>query len=229
MTAMQRQRWASPVRNSQDATLILVRHGETSWNLQGRVQGHSDAPLNDLGREQAQRVARQLSTLKLRGVYASDSSRSVETAKIVAAPHQLQVMTGTALRERSYGVLEGKTLEEAGRTEGAWFLTWQADRRAAPPAGESQDDMTTRAMAAVREIARLHPGQMVAVITHGGPIKAVLYEILRIPLTLWRLTWIENGSITVLRGTPDVMRVACFNDTCHLVGVAVHANEAEDG
>ena len=65
-------------------------------------------------------------------------------------------------------------------------------------------------------------------VSHGGPIKAAVYEILRIPATLWRLTWIDNGSLTVLRGTPDVLRVACFNDTCHLAGVALHVDEAED-
>ncbi len=228
MTMTPQQRWASPIKNSQDTTLLLVRHGETTWNFEGRVQGHSEAPLNDLGRQQARCVAQQLSTFRLHGLYASDSSRAVDTARVIAAHHQVQVKTGTSLRERCYGVLEGKTLEEAGQSQGAWFLTWQADRRTAPPAGESQDQMTVRVMAALREIARLHPGQTAVVVTHGGPIKAALYEILRIPLTLWRLTWIDNGSITVLRGTPDVFRVACFNDTCHLAGVTLHATAAED-
>ncbi len=71
-------------------------------------------------------------------------------------------------------------------------------------------------MNALREIMAAHPGRTVAVSTHGGPIKSAIYEILRIPSSLWRLTWIENGSITVLRGTPDSVRVATFNDTCHL-------------
>ncbi len=228
MTMLQQQRWASPTQNSQDATLVLVRHGETTWNSIGRIQGHSNSPLNELGIEQGRRAAQQLAKLKVKAVYASDMSRAIETAKLIATSHKLQVLTSPALRERNYGVLEGKTLEEAGRTQGTWFLGWQADRRAAPPAGESQDQMCERFMAALRELARVHAGQTVVVTTHGGPIKAALYEILRIPVSLWRLTWIDNGSITVLRGTPDVMRVACFNDTCHLAGVALHVNEAED-
>jgi len=222
------QRWASPVHQSQDATLILVRHGESLWNAQGRVQGHSESSLNELGREQARRVAQHLAKQKVHAVYASDVSRAVETAQLIAAPHQLKIHTSPQLRERSYGVLEGKTLEEAGRTQGSWFISWLADRRSAPPAGESQDDMCARIIAAVREVARAHPRQTVVIVSHGGPIKGALHEILRIPPTLWRLTWIDNGSITVLRGTPDVMRVACFNDTCHLTGVALHADEAED-
>ncbi len=220
-------RWASPDRNSQDATLILVRHGETAWNSQGRIQGHSDSALNELGREQATRAAQHLSQHKLQQIYSSDSSRAVETAKLIAAPHQLKVYPSARLRERNYGVLEGQTLEEAGRTQGTWFVTWQADRRGAPPAGESQDEMAERIMEAMRELARVHAKQTIVVVTHGGPIKAALYETLRIPISLWKLTWIDNGSITVLRGTPDVMRVACLNDTCHLRGIATHVNEAE--
>ncbi len=220
-------RWASPERDSQDATLILVRHGETAWNSQGRIQGHSNSSLNELGREQANRAAQQLSQHKVHALYSSDSSRAVETAKLIAAPHQLQVHASERLRERNYGVLEGKTIEEASRTQGTWFITWQADRRGAPPAGESHDEMAERIIEALREVARVHAKQSVVVVTHGGPIKASIYETLRIPVSLWKLTWIDNGSITVLRGTPDVLRVACLNDTCHLRGIATHVNEAE--
>ena len=226
MTAEQ-TRWASPEQHSQDATLILVRHGETRWNAEGRIQGHSDSSLNELGREQGQRVAERLASLKIQAIYSSDVSARVETARFIAAPHQLKVHTSDMLRERNYGVLEGKTLEEAGRTQGTWFMSWQADRRGAPPAGESHDEMTVRIITALRKVAEMHAKQTVVVVSHGGPIKAAVYETLRIPITLWKLTWIENGSITTLRGTPDVMRVACLNDTCHLAGLALHANEAE--
>ena len=210
------QQWGRPPAESQDATLVLVRHGETTWNVDGRVQGHSNSPLSEKGKRQVERLAHHLAKLKVNAICSSDSTRAMETANAIAAGHRFQVMPSQELRERNYGVLEGKTLAEAARTQGTWFLTWQGNRLNAPPAGESQPEMCERILRALRAIAVAHPRQIVVISTHGGPIKSAVYEILRIPLTLWRLTWIENGSITILRGTPDVMRVASFNDTCHL-------------
>jgi broad specificity phosphatase PhoE len=200
-----------------DATLILVRHGETAWNREGRWQGQHDPSLTEVGREQGRRIAQRLAGVEVSAVYSSDLSRARETAELVAASHGLQVRLREELRERSFGVLEGKTPEEAARSEGVWFLTWQADHlRQAPPAGESQPAMCERVMAALYQIAEAHPGERVVVVTHGGPIKSAIFHLLSIPLGLWRLAWVSNGSITTLRGTPDVMRVATLNDTCHL-------------
>jgi broad specificity phosphatase PhoE len=213
---MSQPRWGRPPTDNQDTTLILIRHGETTWNVEGRVQGHRNAPLSERGRQQAQHLAQHLAKAKIQAVYSSDSSRALETANLIAAVHRLQVFPSEELRERNYGVIEGKTLTEAARTQGTWFLTWQENRHNAPPAGESQQQMCERIMHALRTIAAAHPGQTVVVSTHGGPVKSAVYEILRIPLALWRLTWIANGSITILCGIPDLMRVACFNDTCHL-------------
>ena len=201
----------------EDATLILVRHGQTAWNLEGRWQGHKDSPLTELGREQARQIASRLSGLKVAAIYTSDLGRAKEMAEIIAAPHKLSVIAREDLRERSYGMLEGKTIAEAAATEGGWVRAWQADHlRMAPPIGETQHDMAERVMEALCAIADRHSRQNVIVSTHGGPIKSAICHILSIPLTLWRYTWISNGSITTLRGNRDVMRVASFNDTCHL-------------
>jgi probable phosphoglycerate mutase len=202
---------------SRDATLLLVRHGETVWNDEGRVQGQKNSPLTDRGRRQNELAAERLARTKVDALYASDLGRARETAETIASRLGIDIKQGSALRERNFGVLEGQTSDEAARTQGAWFLSWQADRlQHAPPAGESQPDMAQRVMQVLRAIAKAHPGQTVAVATHGGPIKSAIYDILRIPLSLWGLTWVANGSITTIKGTPDVFRVACLNDTCHL-------------
>jgi 2,3-bisphosphoglycerate-dependent phosphoglycerate mutase len=227
MTQAQFHQWASPTKDSRDATLLLIRHGETTWNLEGRVQGHADSALTARGREQAQRIAHHLAPRRIDAVYASDRSRAADTALGLAAPRGLSVITRDDLRERCYGVLEGKTLAEAALLEESWFEAWLQDRHGALPEGESQQQMSTRCLRAVYEIAAAHPAQTVAIATHGGPIKSVVYEILHIPLARWRLTWIDNGSITVLRGTPEAMRVACFNDTCHLGGPPPETSEGE--
>ncbi len=214
---------------SREATLLLVRHGETTWNVEGRVQGQQDAPLSERGKEQARLVAERLARATISAVYSSDLGRARATAEAVAAPHNLTPQFARALRERSFGVLEGKTMEEAGASQGLWFLTWQSDRlRNAPPDGEDQPAMCERVMKALRAIAGAHPGETVAVVTHGGPIKSAVYDILSIPLSLWSLTWISNGSITTIKGTPEVFQVACLNDTCHLGGMASRGEEMED-
>ena len=219
--------WAQPPDQSEDTTVLLVRHGETVWNREGRVQGHRDSPLSELGLEQGLRVACRLASHRLDAVYSSDSLRALETARLVAEKHGLPVAVREDLRERCYGALEGKTLDEACRSEGAWLARWQADRRDAPLAGESQDHMQARVVAALWEIVAAHAGRTIALCTHGGPIKSALYEILSIPTSLWRRTWIENGSLTVFRGTPGLLRVATFNDICHLAGMAGKSHEVE--
>jgi probable phosphoglycerate mutase len=198
-------------------TLILVRHGETEWNLEGRIQGHSDSRLTERGREEGRRVAARLAGLKLAAVYASDSSRAWETGELIAAPHGLEVQIRPDLRERCYGEFEGRTREEIAAADPDTFATWLADRnRLAPPGGETQVELSARVMAALCEIAGAHPGEMVAIAGHGGPIKSALFAVLGTPIDSWDRTWVSNGSVTILRGTPEELRLACFNDTSHL-------------
>jgi broad specificity phosphatase PhoE len=214
---------------SKDATIILVRHGQTVWNTENRFHGHMDSPLSELGREQVRRVAARLAQTHIDAVYSSDLPRARETAESIIAGRNLSVETREDLRERCYGVLEGKTLEEVSATAGAWFVSWEADRlQKSPPAGETQPEMCERVMETLYEIAQAHPNQTVVAAIHGGPIKSAVYDILHIPLSLWNLTFISNGSLTTLRGTAELMRVVSFNDTCHLDGLASTQNAAAD-
>jgi broad specificity phosphatase PhoE len=213
----------------QDATLILVRHGETEWNVQGRWQGQKDSRLTAAGQEQTKRIVERLSAAKISAVYSSDLHRAKQLADLIAASHRLPVIVREDLRERSYGLLEGKTDREAGASEGPWFLSWRADHlRRAPPAGETEQMVCERMTDALGEIADAHPAQAVLVATHGGPIKCALYHFLSIPISLWDLTWVANGSITVLRGRRDLMRVAGFNDVCHLGPISLRPGHMED-
>ncbi len=210
-----------PARN-QETTVVLVRHGETEWNLKGRIQGQSDSRLTERGRKQGQCAAERLAARRLAAVYASDSGRARETGELIAAPHRLEVVTTRDLRERCYGEFEEKTREEIEATDAETFRRWFSDRqRLAPPGGETQAELAKRVMRALREIAGAHPGETVAVATHGGPIKSILFAILGVPITSWDRTWVANGSITVVRGTPDDLRIAAYNDTCHLDGEPV--------
>jgi len=213
----------------QDTTLILVRHGQTVWNREERWQGQKDSPLTALGQEQAARMAERLASLKIGALYSSDLGRARQTAEIIAGRLGLSVTLREDLRERSYGVLEGKTNREAAASEGSWFLTWNADHlRQSPPAGETEQVLRERVVEALDEIADAHPGETVVVSTHGGPIKSTLFHLFSIPLALWRLTWVANGSLTTLRGSRDVMRLMTWNDTCHLQPTGPSAEGMED-
>lgn len=200
-------------------TAILVRHGETEWNVSGRIQGHNDSALTAQGAEQGRRVAERLSTLAIAAIYASISSRARDTAELIAAPHGLAVTQVADLRERCYGAYEGLTLDEISVQDEAGLEAWLPHPQrelTAPPGGETQPQMSRRVLAAVREIISNHPGETVVIATHGGPVKSVVAEVLGLPIERWDRAWVTNGSLTIVVGAPDDLRIACFNDTSHL-------------
>lgn len=145
--------------------IILARHGETDWNLERRWQGHSDRPLNETGRAQAEALAEQLAGEPIDAVYSSDLVRAHETARIVASRLGRDVVAVPALRERRFGGWEGlRDVEVEERFPGAH----------GPPDGETREEMRRRVLESLEAIAASHAGQTVLVVTHGGPIRAAL-------------------------------------------------------
>jgi 2,3-bisphosphoglycerate-dependent phosphoglycerate mutase len=145
--------------------IILARHGETDWNRERRWQGHSDRPLNDTGRDQAHALAAELAGEPISAVYSSDLLRAHETARIVAEQLGLDVVTVPGLRERRFGSWEGlEDVEVERRFPGVH----------SPPDGEARDEMTRRVLDSLDAIAASHPNRTVLVVSHGGPIRAVL-------------------------------------------------------
>ena len=138
--------------------LLLVRHGETDWNADGRLQGHTDRPLSDFGRRQARQLAEELAEEKLDAIYASDLSRARETAEIVGVRLGLGVVIDPGLREKDWGTWEGLTGPERDRVE---FV------------GESTEAHQERMQGALRRIAERHSGGRVLVVTHGGSMRRV--------------------------------------------------------
>lgn len=151
-------------------TILLARHGETDWNVERRVQGHSDTPLNDNGRAQARALADELAGEQIDSVYSSDLLRAHETARIVAGPRGLEVIAIRDLRERNFGTWEGLTDEEIYvRHPQAREHSWQEWGDA-----ETQSEMAERVVGALLRIAETHPGERVLVVSHGGPLRRVL-------------------------------------------------------
>jgi broad specificity phosphatase PhoE len=157
-------------------TFILVRHGETDWNRDGRWQGQADAPLNERGREQARTVAEELAGEPVDAVYASDLSRARETAEIIAARLDSHaVMLDPRLREVHVGGWSGLTMPEIEERYPEEFVRWRAGDPAHDFAGgESYAAMGERVVEALAEIASRHPDGNVLVVLHGGSIRGAL-------------------------------------------------------
>jgi broad specificity phosphatase PhoE len=138
--------------------LLLARHGETDWNAEGRLQGHTDRPLNDFGRRQAKELADRLAGEGADAIYTSDLVRAKETAEIVGERLGLTVVVDPDLREKDWGTWEGLTGDERVHVE---------------LVGESTEDHRDRVMAAIRRIIERHPDQRVVVVTHGGSLRRI--------------------------------------------------------
>ena len=145
------------------ATLILARHGETDWNRDGIWQGHSDPPLNDLGRRQAAELAERLADVEIDALYSSDLRRAYETAEIVSRAKGLDITADPELREMDVGSWSGLTSEE---------IATRFPEMAAHD-GESRADFDARSVGVLRRIAEAHEGEHVLVVTHGGVVRAV--------------------------------------------------------
>jgi broad specificity phosphatase PhoE len=168
--------------------LLLVRHGETDWNADGRLQGQTDRPLSDFGRRQAQRLADELADEELEAIYASDLSRARQTAEILGGRLGLAIVLDPDLREKDWGTWEGLTAIERDRVE---FV------------GESTEAHQERTLRALRRIAERHPGGRVLVVTHGGSMRRAQTAALGMALPVvencgrWLCAW-ENGSFRAL-------------------------------
>ncbi|MDQ2966963.1 MAG: histidine phosphatase family protein [Actinomycetota bacterium] len=153
-------------------TLLLVRHGETDWNRDGRWQGGSDTTLNDLGREQARSLADQLDG-NIDVVYSSDLARARETAEILAAKLGLEVRVDPRLRERGFGSWEGLTTPEIEERFADSHRHWCAGEGAGADDAETFENFSTRVNDFLADVLRLHPGEEVLVISHGGSIRVI--------------------------------------------------------
>ncbi len=175
----------------------LTRHGETEWNARGMLQGHTDIPINELGRQQAGALASRFASQALISVWSSDLGRARETGAIVALALGLPAPTvDEELRERSFGVFEGLTRDEcASRHPEAW-QAWQASA-ASPPGGEPLEGVALRMQRALERIfATAETGDSL-VVSHGGAMRLWLRTVISDPIPL-----IRNGAAYLVERDP---------------------------
>ena len=212
-----------------DATRILaIRHGETAWNVDTRIQGQLDLPLNDVGRWQAEQVARAVASEGLHAVYSSDLARARETAEAVSRSTGLPLVLDTGLRERAFGVFQGRTFAEI---EAEWpdaAMRWRKrDPTFGPDGGEALAQFYDRCVAAAARIAAAHPGETIALVAHGGVMDCLYRAATRVDLQAPRSWLLGNASINRLLYTPEGFTLVGWSDTGHLDG-AVARDETQD-
>ena len=196
--------------------LMLVRHGETDWNVQRRYQGQTDVPLSDVGRRQAELTAERLAEQNIDAIYASDLKRAWETAQIIADKNGLKVSPEPCLRELKFGVLEGLTFDEAESRYPEMIAAWLEDYSNTPEGAETINSFNTRIASLVDDLKQNHAEQVVLLVGHGGSLS----EMLRVVLGLSREKrwYLEMGNASLSEVSIDENYVALkrLNDTCHL-------------
>jgi probable phosphoglycerate mutase len=197
--------------------VLLVRHGETVWNVEGRLQGHQDSALTEMGVRQAQAVAERLASLPIAALYASDLGRCVQTANYIAERIQLPIVTDSRLRERHNGLFEGLTEAEAAAQHPDIFAKYRARTEdLALPGGESVEQALVRGWAMLEDARLRHAGECTVLVSHGGLLSALLRRILGVSLVGRVGFSLLNGSISVVIHDGERWLVRTMGDICHL-------------
>jgi len=198
--------------------LYLIRHAETGYNRDGRVQGHTDSSLSRLGIEQARRVGRRLSYVEFVAAYSSPSRRTLRTAKLAFAGTGIETREG--LREIRLGRWEGVKSEELRRRYPREVERWfHSPSMVRIPGAETVGQFRRRVIAEMNRIRKAHPSGEIAVVTHAGVICAYLTSLLGMSLDdLWSFK-IRNASVTRVLFPQGKARVDLLGDIHHLEGV----------
>jgi probable phosphoglycerate mutase len=197
--------------------LIAVRHGETAWNVQTRLQGQLDVPLNERGRVQARHAAAALLHEAPDALYSSDLGRARETAQALAALTGLPLHEDAGLRERHFGIWQGHTYAEV---EAGWpelsELWRKRDPSFGPPEGETLQGFFERCVATLTRLAQAHPGQTVVLVAHGGVLDCFYRAATRQALNAPRTWELPNTGINRLLYTGSGFTVTGWADVQHL-------------
>jgi broad specificity phosphatase PhoE len=208
--------------------LFLIRHGATILTAEDRFAGESDIPLSDEGREQARKLGIRLAGDPVAAVFASPLSRTMETARLVTAPHGLEVQACQGLREISHGRWEKKTRKEVEQLYPEEYERWETDPFSfAPEGGETGLSVTARALPAVLDIVLQHKGQHVVVVSHKATIRLLLSSLLGFDPRNYRDRLDQSpAALNVLDFKDEAhARLVLFNDTSHYAETAASVPE----
>jgi len=197
--------------------VLAIRHGETAWNVDGRIQGQLNVPLNDMGRWQVHRLALALADENIAAIYSSDLLRALETAQAVARASGDAIVTDAGLRERGFGAFEGLSYKEISARWPGLAERWRKrDPEFGAPGGETLNQFYARSIATATRLAALHPGQTIALVSHGGVMDCLYRAAARVALDAPRSWQLGNAAINRLLYTPQGFTLIGWSDDYHL-------------
>ncbi len=197
--------------------LLLVRHGETEWNVQHRYQGRSDVPLSDVGRKQAKCLARRLGDEKFDAIYASDLKRAWETASMIEKKVGIGIFSEPRLQEMNFGILEGLTFNEAQTRYPDIMAAWLKDYNQPSPDGEPLKAFSARILSFIDDLQLKHADQTILIVAHGGPLSEIIRLILGLPAERRWSFAMDNASLSeLILGEDSYPVLKRLNDKCHI-------------
>jgi 2,3-bisphosphoglycerate-dependent phosphoglycerate mutase len=200
--------------------LIVVRHGETFYNIEDRLTGQADIPLSPLGERQAVRVGAYLANEKLDCIVSSDLQRARATARAIATHHALPVEEDPDIREIALGNWEGMLSSEIAIMEPEMMAQWRANSSLfAPPGGENLIQLHTRVARALDRWYARYPDGSIVWVAHGGMIGVLICHLLKIDVNRRRQFHLDNASVSEFLYDSERMRIFCLNETAFLHGL----------
>jgi len=180
--------------------IVLVRHGATDWNLQGRCQGSSDRHLSEVGARQAERLAALLSAEEIHAIYSSHLRRALQTADYISQPHKLPVLIEHNIRELDHGELEGLTFNQIKENYAEFLLRWRSEpAKICVPGGERLADVARRAWNGLNQIVQRHPdAERILVVSHNFPILGIVCRVTGTHLNDYRSFHLDPCGVTRL-------------------------------
>jgi probable phosphoglycerate mutase len=201
----------------QSTHIIAIRHGETDWNVLGRYQGQTDIPLNESGLAQARQVASFLRDKTIHAIYTSNLSRASQTALEIAQVRKGELRIIPELREQHYGVFQGLTGAQVKERWPDSYQKWH-DRvpEFGPEGGETRNEFKERCIKALQQVAVQHPGEVLAVVCHGGVLDCLYREAAKLPMDAARTWSLENAAMNHLRYDESGFSLVDWGNVSHL-------------
>ena len=198
-------------------SIYLVRHGQTAWNKEEIFRGRTDVRLDERGLRQAELVGQYFRGVEIHGVFSSPLSRAWQTAEKVAEFHNLKVHPLQGILDMSFGNWEGRPHQEIRESDSKTYRQWvETPHLVRLPGGESLDDVRMRAMSAMEEVIRNHPGKTLVLVTHRVVNKVLICSILGLDNShFWQITQ-DTTAINLIQHRDGKYVLSLMNETCHL-------------
>jgi probable phosphoglycerate mutase len=199
--------------------ILLIRHGETLWNQQGRMQGQHDSPLTPLGLQQARQLATRLKGVSFTALYSSDLGRAHQTARCIADVTGHDIVADRSLRERGFGIFEGFTNAEIEKRYPDHYVPFaKRDPHFAMPEGESASQFRDRCVGGLERIVQRHPDETIVVVSHGLVLDSLYRTATRMALEVPRGFPLLNCSVNTFRYEAGSWLAVAVGDVTHLAG-----------